>query len=165
MLEVIGFLTPWVLIGIGVIFIAFSGGPGAAREAYMTRGRTAFRVAIPLLYIALGIAIPAVVIADRAGREGNSARLANKKLRDQPPQIETGRKLFTESCASCHSLGAVNARGVAGPNLDKVGKMTRERVLNAIKVGGTGQDRMPAGLLQGKNAEAVADFVAATAGK
>ena len=165
MLQVIGFLAPWVLIGIAVIFIAFSGGPGAAREAYMTRGRTGFRVAIPLLYIALGIAIPAVVIANRADREGNSAQLVNKKLRDQPPQIERGRQLFTESCASCHSLGAVNARGVAGPNLDKVGKMTRGRVLNAIKVGGTGQDRMPAGLLQGPNAEAVADFVAATAGK
>ena len=34
--------------------------------------------------------------------------------------------------------------------------MTEERVLTAIKVGGTGQKRMPAGLLEGEDAEAVA---------
>ena len=54
-MEVIAFLVPWLLIGIGVFFVAFSGGPGRAREAYLTRGRTFFRIAIPLIYIGLGL--------------------------------------------------------------------------------------------------------------
>jgi mono/diheme cytochrome c family protein len=163
-MEVIGFLVPWVLIGIGVIFVAFSGGPGAAREAYLTRGNRGFRVFIPLLYIALGIAIPALVMAKQAEREGATPKLVSKKVNDSPADFARGKALFTQSCASCHTLKAVNARGVTGPNLDKLGKMTKSRVMSAIKTGGTGQNRMPAGLLQGKNAEAVAAFVAETAG-
>ena len=37
-MEVLAFLIPFVLLGAAVVFIAFSGGPGAAREAYLTRG-------------------------------------------------------------------------------------------------------------------------------
>jgi mono/diheme cytochrome c family protein len=163
-MEVIGFLAPWVLIGIGVIFVAFSGGPSAAREAYLTRGNRGFRALIPLLYIALGVAIPALVMAKQAEREGATPKLVSKKLNDSPAELGRGKTLFMQSCASCHTLKAVNARGITGPNLDKLGKMTTSRVQNAIKIGGTGQNRMPAGLLQGKNAEAVGKFVAATAG-
>ena len=48
----------FLILGTGVIFVAYSGGPGAAREAYLTRGRTFFRIAIPILYIGFGIAVP-----------------------------------------------------------------------------------------------------------
>ena len=164
-MEIVGFLAPWILIGIGVIFVSFSGGPGAAREAYLTRGRRSFPGLIVLLYIGIGIAVPAVVIASRGTREGNTTRLAQTKLRDAKPDVREGRTLFTESCAACHNLDAVNARGVTGPDLDKIGTITPARVLSAIKIGGTGQNRMPAGLLQGDNAKNVAAFVAAVAGK
>jgi cytochrome c553 len=164
-MEIVGFLAPWILIGIGVVFVSFSGGPGAAREAYLTRGRRAFGVLIVLTYIGIGIAIPAVVIAARGSREGNSTHLSQKKLRDDNAEVRRGKQLFTESCASCHNLDAVNARGVTGPDLDKIGKVTPARILSAIKIGGTGQDRMPAGLLQGENAKAVAKFVSAVAGQ
>jgi cytochrome c5 len=164
-MEVVGFLAPWILIGIGVLFVSFSGGPGAAREAYLTRGRRVFGALIILTYIGLGIAIPAVVIASRGDKEGNDAALSQKTIRDQPAYVDRGKQLFQENCASCHTLSAVNARGVTGPNLDKIGTVTPARVASAIKIGGTGQDRMPAGLLQGDNAKAVAQYVAAVAGK
>ena len=164
-MEILAFLVPWILIGIGVFFVSFSGGPGAAREAYLTRGRRAFGVLIVLTYVGIGIAIPAVVIASRGTREGNSTRLSQDKLRDAKPDIQKGKQLFSESCAACHNLDAVNARGVTGPDLDKIGTVTPGRVENAIKIGGTGQLRMPAGLLQGQNAKNVAAFVAAVAGK
>ena len=164
-MEIVGFLAPWVLIGLAVVFISFSGGPGAAREAYLTRGSRTFAVVMVLVYIGIGVAIPAVVIASRGTREGNSAELAQTKLRDAKPDVQNGRALFIESCAACHTLSAVNARGVTGPNLDTLGTMTPARVRSAIRIGGTGQDRMPAGLLQGQNAQDVADFVAAVAGK
>jgi|SRR4051794_30819565 len=164
-MEIVGFLVPWILIGIAVIFISFSGGPGRAREAYMTRGRRVFALLIVLTYIGIGIAVPAVVIASRGTRIGNNAVLSQKKVRDQSASVQEGRTLFIESCAACHTLAAVNARGVTGPNLDKIGTVTPARVQSAIKIGGTGQMRMPAGLLQGQNAKAVAEFVTAVAGK
>jgi hypothetical protein len=54
---------------------------------------------------------------------------------------------------------------VTGPDLDNIGTVTPARVESAIKIGGTGQGRMPAGLLQGQNAKDVAAFVSAVAGK
>jgi mono/diheme cytochrome c family protein len=164
-MEIVGFLAPWVLIGLGVIFVSFSGGPGAAREAYLTRGRRTFGIVIVLLYLGIGVAVPAVVIASRGTREGNSAQLSQDKLRDAKPDVRNGRQLFIESCAACHNLDAVNARGVTGPDLDKIGTVTPARVESAIRIGGTGQLRMPAGLLEGQNAKDVAAFVSSVAGK
>ena len=161
-MEVVGILAPVVLIGIAVVFVAFSGGPGQAREAYLTRGGRAFRVTIPLLYLALGIGVPALVIAGREEATGGT----NKLEREHPSaQVEEGKQLFRQTCASCHSLAAVNARGVTGPNLDKIGAVNKQRVLSAIKIGGTGQGRMPPALLEGQDADDVAAFVSAVAGK
>src|SRR5437660_1762528 len=102
--------------GAGVAFVAFSGGPGRAREAYLTGGRRFFRIALPIIYVGLGIAVPAVVIANRHAAEGGVGTLVNH----QPSkQMDTGKRLFRQTCASCHSLAAVNARGVTGPNLDQ----------------------------------------------
>ena len=161
-MEVIAFLAPFVLLGVGVIFVAFSGGPGRAREAYLTRGGRFFRFSMLLLYAALGLAVPALVIADRDPAEGGTAPLRNETASSD---LENGKELFRQTCTACHSLEAANARGVTGPNLDEVGEMTVERVTTAIRVGGTGQDRMPAGLLEGEDAELVAKYLAEVAGK
>src|SRR5436853_5415481 len=147
-MQVVGFLAVWVLIGLGVVFVAFSGGPGAAREAYLTRGRTFFRVAIPLLYIGVGVAIPAVVLASRERREGNSTELAQKKVDNQPASFKKGETLFKENCAACHTLDAANARGVTGPDLHKIRTMSGSRGTSAIRIGGTGQLRLPSRLPQ-----------------
>src|SRR5580765_2942041 len=101
-MAIAGFLLPWILIGIGVLFVSFSGGPGAARETYLTRGRRSFGVIIVLLYVGIGIAVPAVVIASRGNKEGNSAALEQKTLRDQPAAVQHGAVLFQENCAACH---------------------------------------------------------------
>jgi hypothetical protein len=164
-MEIVGFLVPWIIVGLVVIFISFTGGPGRAREAYMTRGGRGFVLLVALIYLGIGVAIPAVVIASRGTHVGNSSQLSQDLVRSEPPLVAQGRTLFIESCAACHNLDAVNARGVTGPDLDKVGTVTPARVLSAIRIGGTGQRRMPAGLLQGQNAQAVAQFVSAVAGK
>jgi mono/diheme cytochrome c family protein len=152
----------FLLSGAAVAFVAFSGGPGRAREAYLTGGRRFFRLALPVLYIGLGIAVPAAVIASHHTSEGGVGHLKDVK---SSGQIARGQRLFRQTCASCHTLAAINARGVTGPDLDQIGQVTKSRVLNAIKIGGTGQKRMPAGLLQGGNAAAVAAYVSAVAGK
>jgi mono/diheme cytochrome c family protein len=160
-MEVLLVLVPFVAAGIVVTFIAFSGGPAAAREAYLTRGGRGFRIIILLLYVGLGAAVPAVVIASRGEAEGGVG-----KLRTASPthQEQEGKQLFRQTCWSCHNLDAVQAQGVTGPDLDELG-LDRQRVLNAIKRGGTGDGRMPAGLLQGEDAQNVALYVAKVAGQ
>jgi mono/diheme cytochrome c family protein len=155
---VIGFLA----LGAAVAYVAFWGGPGGARQAYLTRGRRGFRIVIPILYIALGIAVPALVLADgNAGKGGNGA-LANQ---DASKKFEDGRDFFRQACWSCHTLKAANATGVAGPDLDSRAPLSEERVANAIRDGGLKTGRMPAGLLQGEDQAAVAYYVAQVAGR
>jgi mono/diheme cytochrome c family protein len=161
-MEVLVVIVPFVVIGVAVIFIAFSGGPGAAREAYLTGGRRSFPLVIVVLYVGLGVAVPAAVIASREEAEGG---VGNLRTEAADERLQNGKELFIASCKSCHNLDAVQARGVTGPDLDELGGVDRERVLNAIRNGGTGQGRMPAGLLQGEDAEDVALYVERVAGR
>jgi cytochrome c553 len=161
-MEVLLVLVPFIVLGLTVIFIAFSGGPGAAREAYLTRGGRLFTFAIVILYVGLGIAVPAAVIAGRGESEGGVGPLRTEQASHAQ---EEGKTLFIANCKSCHTLAAVQAHGVTGPNLDELGGVDKQRVLNAIKNGGTGQKRMPKGLLTGEDAEYVASYVAQVAGQ
>ena len=155
-------LIPFVLAGVEVIFIAFSGGPSAAREAYLTRGRRVFTFSMLALYLGLGIAVPAVVIAARGQSVGGTGSLRSEEVSGK---LKDGKKLFIQTCKSCHTLAAVDAHGVTGPNLDELGGVDKQRVANAIKIGGTGDGRMPPKLLTGADADAVATYVAAVAGR
>ena len=161
-MELVAFLVPFVLLGVAVVFIAFQGGPGAAREAYLTKGGRAFKIAIPVIYIVAGVVVPGLVLANKGETTGGTGALQSQELTEVQ---EHGKVLFRQQCASCHSLAAVNARGVTGPNLDDIGEVTPDRIKNAIKNGGTGQDRMPSGLLEGEEAAAVAAYVSEVAGK
>jgi cytochrome c553 len=161
-MEVLLVLVPFIVLGLTVIFIAFSGGPGAARETYLTRGGRLFTFAIVILYVGLGIAVPAAVIAGRGESEGGVGPLRTEQASHSQ---EEGKTLFIANCKSCHTLAAVQAHGVTGPNLDELGGLDKQRVLNAIKNGGTGQKRMPKGLLTGEDAEYVAAYVAQVAGQ
>ena len=161
-MAVAAFIAAFVALGIGVIFVAASGGGSKARENYLTRGRTLFRVVFPLLVIVLGLAVPALVIADRQAGEGATGRAAVVK---PDATVEEGKELFRSTCWSCHSLAAAGARGNTGPNLDEVGALTKQRVIAAIKNGGTGQGRMPKDLLQDEEAEAVGEYLSRVAGK
>lgn len=87
-------------------------------------------------------------------------------------QDEDGKQLFASNCGPCHTLAAAGTDGVVGPNLDQLlspgGTATYEgsynRSLAAITCG-YGNGRMPAGILQGENAEEVSAFVGAYAGQ
>lgn len=155
-------LIPFVVAGVVVIFIAFWGGPSAAREAYLTRGRRGFTITMLLLYAGLGIAIPAAVIAARGQSVGGTGSLRSEEVSGT---LEDGKQLFIQTCKSCHTLAAVGAHGVTGPNLDELGGVDKQRVLHAIKIGGTGDGRMPPELLTGADADAVATYVEAVAGR
>jgi outer membrane protein assembly factor BamB/mono/diheme cytochrome c family protein len=74
-----------------------------------------------------------------------------------------GRAVFSEHCASCHTLAAANANGNVGPNLDDL-QPDRATVQQQVINGGGG---MPAfgGQLSRAQIQSVAQYVASVAGK
>jgi mono/diheme cytochrome c family protein len=74
-----------------------------------------------------------------------------------------GEGLFVSSCGSCHTLSAAGTTGTTGPDLDTLAP-DEAQVLAAIENGGTGSGAMPAGLLEGAEAEDVAAYVSSLAG-
>ena len=72
-----------------------------------------------------------------------------------------GKSLFAAKCGSCHALKAAGTSGTFGPNLDDL-KPDKETVLATIKAG---PGPMPSDLYTGAQAQAVAAFVASSAGK
>lgn len=161
-MEVAVFLVPWLILGIALIYVAFSGGPARARQNYLTRGRGVFRWAIIALYVGAGLVVPAVVIAGGDESVGRKGAVSSEVLEGE---LARGKDLFRENCASCHNLDAINARGVTGPDLDELGEVKPDRVVNSIRIGGTGKLQMPAGLLEDEDAEAVAAYVSKVAGQ
>jgi len=160
-MEVVAFLLPFVLLGGLVLFVAFSGGPSEAREAYLTRGSRFFQLTIVAIYIGFGLVVPSLVLANKDEEAGGIGALRSEDL---SASEQRGKDLFRQTCASCHSLAAVNARGVTGPSLDQIGEISPERVVNAIENGGTGQGLMPAGLLEGQEAREVGEYLSKVAG-
>jgi mono/diheme cytochrome c family protein len=77
---------------------------------------------------------------------------------DQPvsPGDEAGRELFVSNCGSCHTLDAAGTEGQIGPNLDEA-QVDEAEVLEKIA---EGPGAMPSNLVSGKDAAAVAAFVA-----
>jgi mono/diheme cytochrome c family protein len=172
---IIAIALVWVLLGVGVFFIAMRGGrskigqPGA-RQALHTEsriGRRAVTFGIVLLF-AFGLIVPALVLAFNGANKA-SVGVGGLHLNAQQ---QRGRDLFARSCAVCHTLSAVKSVGRIGPNLDvRVGNDIataagrKALVLSAISEGrARGLGQMPAQLYQGREAEEVAEFVAAVAG-
>jgi mono/diheme cytochrome c family protein len=81
----------------------------------------------------------------------------------QPP-VGPGKDLFASTCGGCHTLSAAETTGTVGPNLDDL-KPDQATVQAAIQNGGAGSGAMPANLLTGTQAQQVAAFVAASAGR
>jgi mono/diheme cytochrome c family protein len=85
-----------------------------------------------------------------------------------------GAQLFAERCSGCHTLGKVGAQGSAtkvrdrervdGPNFN-TRKEQVDQVLYAIRNGGFSGAIMPENIVVGKDAQAVAEFLAKFSGR
>jgi mono/diheme cytochrome c family protein len=167
---IIAIVLVWILLGLGVFFVAMRGGPRGARQALHTESRTGQRAVTfgVVLLFAFGLVVPALVLAFN-GENKASVGVGGLHL---TAQQQRGRELFARSCAVCHTLSAVKSVGRIGPNLDvRVGDDIataagrKALVLSAISEGrARGLGQMPAHLYQGREAEEVAEFVAAVAG-
>lgn len=118
--------------------------------------------AIGLLTLVSAAAIAvAIIIAVHNGRDAPRTGPHGIKL---TADEATGRQLFARTCATCHTLAAVNAVGRIGPDLDVL-HPPKTLVLYALSHGFSGPGgQMPSGLYTGQDANDIASFVAAVAG-
>ena len=158
------FVLALVLLGLGLLFVAMSGGRAGAAQQLMSTSRGARRFAIVLflvLLLVLGFGVPAAVIA--AVSQNDSIPEAN--VSNLTASEQHGRELFGLRCANCHTLKASNAVAEIGPNLDDL-RPPKALVLDAMKNGrARGNGQMAAGLYTGQDAEDVANYVAKAVGQ
>jgi hypothetical protein len=169
------FVAFWLLLGLSVFFIAVRGGLGGARATFQSQTRGARRAAgwiFLVIYVGFGVAIP---LGFLIGNHSNAnAQVGGIRL---TAAEKTGREIFGFRCGVCHTLAGANAVGKVGPNLDVI-KPSASLVVHTIKYGCLqspptptdptnclGQGNMPARIIQGRQAEDVAKFVQAVAGK
>lgn len=164
MIATAAFVLLFLIIGLSVVFVAMGGGARGARtqlHGQSRGGRRSALVITGLITLAFGIGIPVAVIAANNKNQSKEAT-GGVELNDRQQE---GRSIFARNCSTCHTLRAANAVGRVGPDLDAI-RPPKALVLDAIKNGrarGTGQ--MPAELVDGEDAQNVADFVAVTAGR
>jgi uncharacterized cupredoxin-like copper-binding protein len=111
-------------------------------------------------WIAAALAIATMLVAAGCGSEPE-------------PDAARGKELFTQRCGACHILENAGTKGVQGPNLDLafaaavkdgLGRSTIEGVVRKqiqLPMG----PQMPANLVTGADADAVAAYVADAIGK
>ena len=163
-MAVLAIVLLFVLLGLGALFLGLSGGPKGARQRIQTqsrRGRRGATLLFVLSIVLLGILVPAAVIATEKNR--NSIPEANVK--ELTELQEHGLELFDQRCKNCHALAAAKATARVGPNLDTL-QPPKPLVLDAIEKGrAAGNGNMAARLVEGEDAEAVAQFVAVAVGQ
>jgi mono/diheme cytochrome c family protein len=164
MIAALVFVLAFVALGLAVVFVAFSGGPrgvGRSRGRPSRAGRRVVVAAVAIVVAGLGVAVPLAVGLvngdDHAKNAPGGVDLSASEV--------SGRTTFAKYCSTCHTLKASNAVGKVGPNLDVL-HPPKGLILDAIKNGrARGQGQMPAGVVDGQDAQDVAAYVAAVAGQ
>ncbi len=108
-----------------------------------------------LAVLAVAVLVVVIVLVTRGSDDTNTATTHGKAAAGADPEAV---KLFSGTCGQCHTLTVAGTSGTVGPDLDDT-TFTKERVLNAIQ-NGAGNGAMAAGLLEGADAEKVADLIA-----
>ena len=158
------FVLTWVILGLGLLLVALSGGPSGALQRLQSQSRASRKAAVVLFVLALlilGVGVPAAVISSVEARDDiPEANVSNLTEAEQH-----GRELFGQRCSQCHTLAASKAVAQVGPNLDTL-RPPKELVLDAIEKGRSrGSGQMAAGLYQGQDADDVAAYVAKAVGQ
>lgn len=134
--------------------------------------RRALPALIVLTVIALG-AVAGVLRQDRA--DGAQSAVVERTPEPAPPADAAGRQAaaparpatprttFGHTCGMCHTLASAGSGGMIGPDLDALRPSTAQ-VRRAIRLGSIDGVMQP-GLLRGREARAMAAYVARVAGR
>jgi cytochrome c553 len=157
------FVLVFILLGLGVLFVAMSGGPGGIGSVLHSQSRGSRRfatLAFVVALIVLGVLVPVAVIA--ATKDNKD--IPHASIQNLTASEERGRELFGQRCSLCHTLKASNAVAQVGPDLDQLAP-NEKLVLTTIRTGqSNGNGQMPAQLFTGQDAQDVAQYVAKATG-
>jgi mono/diheme cytochrome c family protein len=163
MVAAVIFVLVFLVLGLAVVALAFSGRASVRyrRGAPTRAGRRFVALVVAIVVVGLGLAVP---LAIGVVNGNDHAKNAPGGV-DLSASQAAGRSVFARYCATCHTLKASNAVGRVGPNLDVL-HPPKGLILDAIAKGrARGQGQMPAGLVDGEDAQDVAAYVAAAAGR
>jgi len=163
MVAAVIFVLVFLVLGLAVVALAFSGRASVRyrRGAPTRAGRRFVALVVAIVVVGLGLAVP---LAIGVVNGNDHAKNAPGGV-DLSASQAAGRSVFAKYCATCHTLKASNAVGRVGPNLDVL-HPPKGLILDAIAKGrARGQGQMPAGLVDGEDAQNVAAYVAAAAGR
>jgi mono/diheme cytochrome c family protein len=154
------FVLFFLALGLAVVFVAMrSGAKGPVLDSSRKGSRRVLSWMLALSILAFVVAIPVAVAIDNSDADETAAGVALNK------QEQRGRQVFNENCVQCHILNASSGVQQVGPSLDTL-RPPKELVLDAVAKGrARGQGQMPAQLVTGPDAEAVAAYVAKVAGR
>jgi mono/diheme cytochrome c family protein len=147
------------------------GSLGKALQTTSSGGSRMLNSVLVLTFIGGAIALPLVFII--GNRDNSDAQVGGIRMNLAE---RTGRELFAQHCAVCHTMMADSAVGKTGPNLDVL-RPPEALVLKVIANGCVqqptassanstclGYGTMPADIVEGRQAQDIAAFVARIAG-
>lgn len=120
------------------------------------------------------------VVVLLAGAAATAMAVSGCSASNDNPDLVAGKQLFVQKCGSCHVLSRAGTKGVTGPNLDEafqqslaegfgrssVRSVVHKQILYPARGGMGGMTgAMPAKLLTGDDADAVAAYVAKVVAK
>jgi hypothetical protein len=161
------------LAGIAyLIAVRGKGDPGKYLYSQNRGASAIINIGLAVVYIGFGIVLPLVILT---GNHSNaSAHVGTVKL---SVAQRVGREQFGAHCGVCHTLASASTEGKVGPDLDTI-KPSESLVMHTIENGCLqdpgpsnpqqnclGYGTMPPEVVQGKDAQDVAEYVAAVAGK
>jgi mono/diheme cytochrome c family protein len=161
--STIAFVAAFVVLGLGTLLFAMSGGRGGVGSMLHSQSRGSRRFAIfaflASLFV-LGIVIPGLVITANADNDD----IPHAGVTNLTAEEKKGQELFGRRCGLCHTLKAANSVARVGPDLDALAP-NEQFTLDAIEKGRSrGNGQMPANIYTGEDARAVAKFVAKSVG-
>ena len=147
--------------------------PGTAPPPERKRERTLPTWVLPVAAIVGAVVIVAAIgayIGYRQATGGGSESSASATTptattptATAPARPQTAAALFAHNCSVCHNLRAAGSSTGIGPDLDQI-RPTRAQVLQQIRTGSLDGIMQP-NLVTGADAERVAAYVAAVAGR
>jgi len=163
-MALLAIVALFIILGLSAFFLAMKGGPRSARDRREREGRKGVvgaTIAFLGALVVLGILIPVTIFASDKDKD----EFPNENIRQLTALQLHGQELFGQQCRRCHTLAASNAVATIGPNLD-VARPPKALVLDAIDNGRSrGNGQMAADLVEGEDAEAVAQYVAVAVGQ
>jgi cytochrome c553 len=157
------FVLGFVVLGLGTLLFAMSGGRGGLGAVLHSQKRGSRRFATFAFFVSLvllGVVVPGLVIASVIDNDD----IPHANVTNLTEQEKRGQELFGRRCGLCHTLKAANAVAQVGPDLDTLAP-NEALVRDAIDKGRSkGNGQMPAQIYTGEDAADVAKFVAKSVG-